>query len=59
MCEEKWIILANKVGLDLWKQDTGLAFVSFIFVKVKKWLLFQLSLRFAELLELFGLAVLL
>lgn len=36
MCEEQWIILANKVGLDSWIQDIGLAFVSFILVKVKE-----------------------
>lgn len=58
MCKEQWIVLANK-GLDLWKQDIGLAFVSSSLVKVKEWLLFLLSLRAAELLELSGLAILL
>lgn len=33
MCKELWIIPANK-GLDLWKQDIGLAFVNSILVKV-------------------------
>lgn len=58
MCKEQWIIPANKVGSDLWKQDIVLAFVSFILVKVKEWLLCLLLLRTAELLKLSGLAVL-
>lgn len=52
-------MLANKVGLDLWKQDIGLVFVSFILVEVEEWLLFLLSLIAAELLDLSGLTIVL
>lgn len=58
VCKEQWIILANKVGSDLWKQDIGLTSISFILVKVEEWQLCLLSLRSAELPVLSGLAIL-